>query len=80
MANPSDLKDTRWLAAKLGLSVSTIERMRANGSQELPPCVRICGRYRYEPMQVEWWIQKQLNPNLEPFESWRMKHAERAIP
>lgn len=31
------LQPTSWLAKRLGLSVSTIERLRARGEGQLPP-------------------------------------------
>lgn len=47
------LRPTSWLAKRLGLSVSTIERLRAQGSNDLPPCVRIGGAIRYDDVTVE---------------------------
>jgi len=35
------LQPTRWLAQRLGLSVSTLERLRARGDRNLPPHVVI---------------------------------------
>ena len=55
------LRPTSWLAKRLGLSVSTIERLRAQGSNDLPPCVRIGGAIRYDDMTVEQWLQNKMS-------------------
>ena len=55
------LRPTSWLAKRLGLSVSTIERLRAQGSNDLPPCVRIGGAIRYDDVTVEQWLQNKLS-------------------
>lgn len=54
------LQSTAWLAKRLGLSVSTIERLRARGEGELPPHIFI-GRhtYRYDAAVVEAWLAEQ---------------------
>ncbi len=54
------LRPTSWLAKRLGLSVSTIERLRAQGSNDLPPCVRIGGAIRYDDVTVEEWLQGKM--------------------
>lgn len=55
------LHPTRWLARRLGLSVSTIERLRAQGGDTLPPHV-IIGRHsiRYDEDVVEAWIEMRV--------------------
>ncbi|ROR39767.1 MULTISPECIES: helix-turn-helix transcriptional regulator [Diaphorobacter] len=55
------LRPTSWLAKRLGLSVSTIERLRAQGSNDLPPCVRIGGAIRYDDVTVEEWLQNKMS-------------------
>lgn len=55
------LRPTSWLAKRLGLSVSTIERLRAQGSNDLPPCVRIGGAIRYDDVTVEQWLQNKMS-------------------
>ncbi|MDD3355209.1 hypothetical protein [Zoogloea sp.] len=48
------LQPTRWLAQRLGLSVSTIERLRARGDRNLPPHVLIGPQtIRYDEAVVE---------------------------
>jgi predicted DNA-binding transcriptional regulator AlpA len=51
------LQPTAWLAKRLGLSVSTIERLRARGEGELPPHL-VIGRHsiRYDARIVEEWL------------------------
>lgn len=55
------LRPTSWLARRLGLSTSTIERLRAQGGNALPPYVRI-GRHsiRYDEDVVEAWIETRV--------------------
>ena len=57
----SNLKDTAWLAKRLGLSVTTIERIRARNSSDLPPCIVIGHSIRYDEVTVEAWIKEQLS-------------------
>lgn len=54
---PSALQSTSWLAKRLGLSVSTIERLRARGEGQLPPHL-VVGRHtiRYDVDVVEDWL------------------------
>lgn len=51
------LQPTSWLAKRLGLSVSTIERLRARGEGQLPPHL-VIGRHtiRYDVSVVEDWL------------------------
>lgn len=51
------LQPTSWLAKRLGLSVSTIERLRARGEGQLPPHL-VIGRHtiRYDVAVVEDWL------------------------
>ena len=51
------LQPTSWLAKRLGLSVSTIERLRARGDGQLPPHLVIGRRtIRYDVAVVEDWL------------------------
>ena len=50
------LQTTRWLSKRLGLSVSTIERLRAQGSPNLPPHVIVGNSIRYDNHVVEDWL------------------------
>ena len=55
------LQPTSWLARRLGLSVSTIERLRARGDQNLPPHVVIGPQsIRYDEEAVEAWIAARM--------------------
>lgn len=51
------LQPTSWLAKRLGLSVSTIERLRARGEGQLPPHL-VVGLHtvRYDVAVVEAWL------------------------
>jgi len=55
--NTNTLQPTSWLAKRLGLSVSTIERLRARGEGQLPPHL-VIGRntIRYDVAVVEDWL------------------------
>lgn len=54
------LKSTLWLSVRLGLSIRTIERLRAIKSPELPPHLVIGGSIRYDEAQVNAWINQRL--------------------
>lgn len=55
------LRSTRWLAQRLGLSVSTIERLRARGDRNLPPHVVIGSQtIRYDEVVVEAWLEARM--------------------
>lgn len=54
------LQPTSWLAEKLGLSLSTIEKLRAQGSDDLPPYLIIGGSIRYSDLDVDAWIEERL--------------------
>ena len=56
MSEINQMRSTGWLAQRLGLSVTTIERLRAQGSQDLPPCRTIGKSKRYDERAVEQWI------------------------
>ncbi len=58
---PNPLRPTSWLADRLGLSISTIERPRAAGSHELPPAIIIGSSIRYDEQCVEQWLIDRLN-------------------
>lgn len=63
MTQNSYLRPTSWLAKRLGLSVSTVERLRAQGSSDLPPCIKIGGAIRYDDTTVEEWLQSKMTAN-----------------
>lgn len=55
------LQPTRWLAQRLGVSVSTIERLRARGERNLPPHVVIGPQsVRYDEAVVEAWLAERM--------------------
>ena len=54
------LRPTSWLAKRLGLSISTIERLRAAGSSDLPPSIVIGASIRYDQAVVEQWLLDQI--------------------
>lgn len=57
------LYPTKWLSDKLGISVATIERLRAAGSGDIPPHIVIGnGSIRYADLDVEQWLQSRLQP------------------
>ena len=53
---PQALRPSIWLAERLGLSISTIERLRAAGSSDLPPSIVIGTSIRYDQAVVEQWL------------------------
>ena len=64
------LHDTEWLAKKLGISVSTIEKLRSQQSEDLPASITIGKTIRYSEAYVEWWLQKKLNTNIPTYSQW----------
>lgn len=64
------LQSTSWLAKRLGLSVSRIERLRARGEGDLPPHITVgLHTIRYDTAVVEAWLAEQLHgriPNSAP--------------
>ena len=59
MHSPS-LRPTRWLAQRLGLSVTTVERLRTARSPDLPPAITIGTSIRYDEAAVEQWLAARL--------------------
>ena len=66
MSEINQMRSTGWLAQRLGLSVTTIERLRAQGSQDLPPCRTIGKSKRYDVQVVEQWIRDASSTNSAP--------------
>lgn len=60
MASMHRLQPTAWLAQRLGLSITTIERLRAQNSSDLPPHLTIGHSIRYDEMAVENWLRQRL--------------------
>jgi predicted DNA-binding transcriptional regulator AlpA len=55
------LKTTEWLAQRLGVSVTTIERLRAQNSPAIPKHVNVGHSIRYSEEYVERWIAELTN-------------------
>ncbi len=54
------LLTTKQLAEKLGISVATIERWRANNEQNQPPYIRLSsGAIRYNPTDIQKWLDSR---------------------
>ena len=54
------LLPTSLLAQRLNISVTTIERLRAQQSPDLPPHVTIGKSIRYDERVVEAWLQNKM--------------------
>ena len=54
------LQSSAWLAKRLGLAISTIERLRSTGAGELPPCIVIGSSIRYDVNIVEQWLSDRM--------------------
>lgn len=59
MQSPT-LRSSRWLAQRLGLSLTTVERLRASGSPDIPPAIVIGRSIRYDEAAVERWLQERM--------------------
>lgn len=57
---PHRLLPTSWLAQKLNISVTTIERLRVKRPEELPPHLSIGKSIRYDDRVVDAWLQKKM--------------------
>ena len=55
------LKNTTWLAQRLSISETTIERLRAMGGSDLPPHINVGRSIRYDVAEVEAWIAQRLH-------------------
>lgn len=51
------MKNTAWLAKYLGVSVKTIERLRATDPSHLPPFINIGKSIRYNESTVHTWAE-----------------------
>ncbi len=61
MLHKDKLRNTTWLAERLGLSLSTIEKLRSEDSTKLPPQLKFNRTVRYDERTVENWIQKNMD-------------------
>lgn len=55
------LRPTSWLATRLGISVSTIEKLRSQGSSDIPPHITIGRLFRYDDAVVDRWISQRIS-------------------
>ena len=60
------LMPTSWLAQRLNISVTTIERLRAQQSPDLPPHVTIGKSIRYDQAVVEKWLLNRQQAPVTP--------------
>jgi predicted DNA-binding transcriptional regulator AlpA len=59
--NPKNLHDSAWLAKRLDVSLTTIERLRARGDGQLPPHITIGHSIRYDEVVIEAWLAERLS-------------------
>ncbi len=64
------LKDTAWLAKRLNLSITTIERFRVKAPKLLPPAIKLGNSIRYDEEIVEAWIKRKAG------EDWSTRQIE----
>lgn len=62
------LLPTSWLAQRLNISITTIERLRAKNSADLPPHVIIGKSIRYDDRVVEVWLRERMGLKTLPSE------------
>lgn len=55
------LKNSQWLADTLGLSLSTIKKLRCEDHLSLPPWIKIGKSYRYDEKVVAAWLDKKFH-------------------
>lgn len=60
----NSLKDSIWLAERFGVSLSTIQKLRAYKPEKLPAAVRIGRAVRYDPATVEAWIKNNMREGV----------------
>jgi len=64
------LHDTKWLAETLDLSLSTIEKLRSEQSEDIPKAVIINKSIRYSESYVWWWLQRKLDSTTPSYDLW----------
>ena len=67
------LRDTPWLAKRLNLSITTIERFRVKAPKLLPPAIKIGNSIRYDEDIVEAWVKRKSN------EDWLARQVDPAV-
>ena len=55
------LRPTSWLARRLGISVTSVERLRSTRPEDLPPAILIGASIRYDEARVEAWLTERIN-------------------
>jgi len=68
------LHDTKWLAETLDLSISTIEKLRSEQSNEIPPSININKTIRYSESYVGWWLQQKLDSTTPSYYHWMKEY------
>ncbi len=58
------LMDSKWLADRLGVSLSSIQKLRAYTPEKRPTAVRVGRAVRYDPETVEQWIINNLKEGV----------------
>lgn len=58
------LMDSKWLAERLGVSLSSVQKLRAYEPEKLPKAVRIGRAVRYDPETVETWIMENMQEGV----------------
>ena len=56
----NELRTSDWLAKRLNISSTTVERLRAIGGNALPPHVLVGRQCRYDEDVVERWLKDRL--------------------
>ncbi len=53
-----NLLSAKQLAERLGISLRLLEQLIARG--QVPPCIRLGRLRRWSPLQVDKWIEEQI--------------------
>jgi len=64
------LRDTKWLANRLGISLSTVEKLRSENSEAIPAAITIGKTIRYGDTYVEWWLQRRMLITVMNYNHW----------
>jgi len=72
------LRDTKWLANRLGISLSTVEKLRSEESEAIPAAITIGKTIRYGDTYVEWWLQRRLLITAKNYNHWLNEQTQLA--
>jgi len=72
------LRDTKWLANRLGISLSTVEKLRSEESDAIPTAITIGKTIRYGDTYVEWWLQRRLLITAKNYNHWLNEQTQLA--